>query len=97
MSTHRFLVKFKISGVAEKAMYSSPSNRACSNSPVKFRRGGYGLPQVGGGSVGGGVVGRSVGMTFRPGDTPASDTRLLRPEKMFTILKKNKTQMCFRS
>lgn len=97
MSTHRFLVKFKTSGVAEKAMYSSPSNRACSNSPVKFRRGGYGLPQVGGGSVGGGVVGRSVGMTFRPGDTPANDTRLLRPEKMFTILKKNKTQMCFRS
>ena len=67
-----------------------PSNRASSASPVKFRRGGYGLPQVGGGSVGGGVVGRSVGMTFCSGDTPANDTRLLRPEKMFTILKKLK-------
>ena len=43
---------------------------------------------MGGGSVGGGVVGRAVGMTFDSGDTPANDTRLLRPEKMFTILKK---------
>ena len=46
--------------------------------------------------MGGGVVGRSVGMTFCSGDTPANDTRLLRPEKMFTMLKQ-KTQMCFRS
>jgi len=47
---------------------------------------------VGGGSVGGGVVGRAVGMTFRSGDTPANDTRLLRPEKMFTILKGKKNK-----
>lgn len=38
--------------------------------------------------MGGGVVGRAVGMTFSSGDTPANDTRLLRPEKMFTFLKK---------
>jgi len=42
--------------------------------------------------VGGGVVGRAVGMTFRSGDTPANDTRLLRPEKMFTILKGKKNK-----
>ena len=46
--------------------------------------------------MGGGVVGCAVGMTFRSGDTPANDTRLLRPEKMFTILK-GKKQVCFRS
>ena len=46
--------------------------------------------------MGGGVVGRAVGMTFRSGDTPANDTRLLRPEKMFTILRKEK-QICLRS
>lgn len=47
--------------------------------------------------MGGGVVGRAVGMTFRSGDTPANDTRLLRPEKMFTILKEKNKQICFRS
>ena len=41
--------------------------------------------------MGGGVVGRAVGMTFNSGGTPANDTRLLRPEKMLTFLKrKNK-------
>lgn len=59
-----------------------------SSSLDEFRRGGYGLPQVGGGSVGGGVVGSAVGITFRSGDTPANDTRLLRPEKISTFLKK---------
>ena len=41
--------------------------------------------------MGGGVVGSAVGITFSAGDTPASDTPRLLPEKMFTSLTKKET------
>ena len=41
--------------------------------------------------MGGGVVGSAVGITFSSGETPASDTPRLLPEKMFTSLTKKET------
>lgn len=41
--------------------------------------------------MGGGVVGSTVGITFSSGETPASDTPRLLPEKMFTSLTKKET------
>lgn len=70
-------------------MYSEPWRRA-ESALVLFCSEGNGAPQVGGGSVGGGVVGFSVGRTLRSGGTPAKDTFWLRPEKITTALRKKK-------
>ena len=45
---------------------------------------------MGGGNVGGGVVGLSVGRTVCSGGTPAKDTFRLRPEKISMALRKKK-------